>query len=62
MDGIVAGDFPAGAGDFAAVGAAGQPHTERERLSLLAQLGQLHRQGVLTDPEFAAQKAQILGE
>jgi len=50
------------AGDLVAVGAAGGPHTERERLSLLAQLGQLHRQGVLTDPEFAAQKAQILGE
>jgi hypothetical protein len=36
--------------------------SETERLSQLAQLGQLHRQGVLTDAEFAAQKAQILGQ
>jgi hypothetical protein len=27
----------------------------------LKQLGQLHQQGVLTDEEFAAQKAKILG-
>ena len=27
----------------------------------LRQLGQLHEQGVLTDQEFAAQKAKILG-
>ena len=27
----------------------------------LAQLAQLHEQGVLTDEEFAAKKAQILG-
>jgi hypothetical protein len=27
----------------------------------LQQLGQLHEQGVLTDEEFAAQKAKILG-
>jgi hypothetical protein len=27
----------------------------------LKQLGQLHEQGVLTDEEFAAQKAKILG-
>ena len=27
----------------------------------LKQLGQLHEQGVLTDQEFAAQKAKILG-
>jgi len=41
----------------------GQPaHGEAERLSLLTQLGQLHKQGVLTDAEFAQQKAQILGE
>jgi putative oligomerization/nucleic acid binding protein len=35
---------------------------DAERLNMLAQLGQLHRQGVLTDAEFAAQKAQILSE
>jgi hypothetical protein len=27
----------------------------------LKQLGQLHEQGILTDEEFAAQKAKILG-
>jgi Short C-terminal domain len=27
----------------------------------LKQLGELHRQGVLTDEEFAAQKAKLLG-
>jgi hypothetical protein len=27
----------------------------------LRQLGQLHEQGVLTDEEFAAQKAKVLG-
>jgi hypothetical protein len=35
---------------------------DAQRLSMLAQLGQLHRQGVLTDAEFAAQKAQFLSE
>jgi hypothetical protein len=35
---------------------------DAQRLSMLALLGQLHRQGVLTDAEFAAQKAQILSE
>jgi hypothetical protein len=40
----------------------GQPQSERERLRLLAQLAQLHNQGVLTDAEFAAQKAQILSQ
>jgi len=30
-------------------------------IAQLAQLGQLHEQGVLTDAEFAAQKAKILG-
>jgi hypothetical protein len=33
-----------------------------ERLDELTKLGQLHSQGVLTDAEFAAQKAQILRE
>jgi hypothetical protein len=31
-------------------------------MAALAQLGQLHRQGVLTDAEFAAEKARILAE
>jgi hypothetical protein len=30
-------------------------------IAQLTQLGQLHEQGVLTDAEFAAQKAKILG-
>lgn len=33
-----------------------------ERLDELEKLGQLHRQGVLSDAEFAAEKARILGE
>ena len=32
-----------------------------DAISQLQQLGQLHEQGVLTDEEFAAQKAKILG-
>jgi len=36
------------------------PQSESDRLSLLAQLGHLHSAGVLTDAEFAAQKARIL--
>ena len=32
-----------------------------EAIAELQQLGQLHEQGVLTDEEFAAQKAKILG-
>jgi hypothetical protein len=32
-----------------------------DTLDQLAKLGQLHDQGVLTDDEFAAQKAKILG-
>ena len=30
-------------------------------IALLKELGELHRQGVLTDEEFAAQKAKLLG-
>jgi Short C-terminal domain len=42
----------------------GQPGLagDAQRMEVLARLGQLHSQGVLTDAEFAAQKAQILGE
>jgi len=34
---------------------------EDDTLDQLAKLGQLHDSGVLTDEEFAAQKAKILG-
>jgi hypothetical protein len=33
-----------------------------QRIDNLAKLGQLHSQGVLTDAEFATEKARILGE
>ena len=32
-----------------------------DRIAELRQLGELHAQGVLTDEEFAAEKAKILG-
>lgn len=35
---------------------------DAERISELTKLGQLHSQGVLTDAEFAAEKARVLGE
>ncbi len=41
--------------------AAGQAG-EAQRISLLDQLGRLHNQGILTDTEFAAEKAQIIHE
>jgi hypothetical protein len=39
-----------------------EPSSSAERISELTNLGQLHSQGVLTDAEFAAEKARILGE
>ena len=33
-----------------------------DRINELKQLGELKEQGILTDEEFAAQKAKILGE
>jgi hypothetical protein len=33
---------------------------EDDRISALKQLGELHAQGILTDEEFAAEKAKIL--
>jgi len=33
----------------------------RDPIEQLKELGQLHEQGVLTDEEFAAQKAKLLG-
>ena len=44
------------------LGGQGVPAGEAQRIGLLAQVGQLHRQGILTDSEFAAQKAELLGE
>jgi hypothetical protein len=42
---------------------ASQGHSaSAERLDELEKLGQLHSQGVLSDAEFAAEKARILGE
>lgn len=38
------------------------PSADLQRMTALAQLGQLRGQGVLTDAEFAAQKARILSE
>jgi glucan-binding YG repeat protein len=32
-----------------------------DKIEQLKQLGQLHEQGILTDEEFAAQKAKLLG-
>jgi hypothetical protein len=39
--------------------AAAEP--QQDTLGMLTQLGQLHKDGVLTDAEFEAQKAKILG-
>jgi hypothetical protein len=33
-----------------------------EMITQLKQLAELHTQGILTDDEFAAQKAKLLGE
>jgi putative oligomerization/nucleic acid binding protein len=46
------------AGGAAAVGAAAGP--SQETLERLKQLGQLHEQGILTDEEFAREKAKLL--
>jgi hypothetical protein len=37
------------------------PQPEKSALDQLKELGELKQQGVLTDEEFAAQKAKILG-
>ena len=36
------------------------PAPEADRMDQLKQLGELHAQGILTDEEFAAEKAKIL--
>jgi hypothetical protein len=37
------------------------PEPAEDPIAQLKQLGELHAQGILTDEEFAAQKAKILG-
>ena len=61
---VVVRGVPAGAAAFGTSWnpAAGQTADEAQLVGLLTQLGQLHRQGILTDSEFAAQKAQLLDE
>jgi hypothetical protein len=58
------GGAPAGPRDEAAgrAGDRGGTLPEGERLRMLAQLGRLRSEGVLTDAEFKAQKARILAE
>jgi Short C-terminal domain len=41
--------------------AAPPPAAAPDPIEQLKQLGQLHEQGILTDEEFAAQKAKLLG-
>ncbi len=41
--------------------AAAAPAGEGSMIEQLKQLGELHEQGILTDDEFAAQKAKLLG-
>jgi Short C-terminal domain len=38
------------------------PDPETSHLAALAKLGELHSQGVLTDAEFAAEKARLIGQ
>ncbi len=45
----------------APMAAAPEAPVESDMLAQLQQLGDLHNQGILTDAEFAAQKAKILG-
>jgi hypothetical protein len=37
------------------------PAAAEDPIAKLKQLGELHAQGILTDEEFAAQKAKLLG-
>jgi hypothetical protein len=37
------------------------PAASEDPIAKLKQLGELHAQGILTDEEFAAQKAKLLG-
>jgi hypothetical protein len=51
---------------FRAAGASGVhiqgPDPEASHLAALAKLGELHSQGVLTDAEFATEKARLIGQ
>ena len=38
-----------------------EPEPEADPIEQLKQLGELHEQGILTEEEFAAQKAKLLG-
>jgi|SRR5689334_21532396 putative oligomerization/nucleic acid binding protein len=44
-----------------AAAAPGPAGPSSDAISQLKELGQLHEQGILTDEEFAAQKAKVLG-
>jgi hypothetical protein len=61
-DSAEARTFPADVISGTRQGGPGQPSPNAERISELTNLGKLHSQGVLTDAEFAAEKARILGE
>jgi hypothetical protein len=50
-----------GADLVSALAAAASPTPGDETLANLTRLGELHAQGVLTDDEFATQKARLLG-
>jgi hypothetical protein len=45
----------------ASAATAGAADAMAQQLALIAQLNELHQAGALTDAEFAAKKAQILG-
>ncbi len=61
QDAAIEGSYqqPAAAAPMPAAPPAGG--MSQDKINELQQLGQLHEQGVLTDEEFAAQKAKILG-
>ena len=52
---------PAQAAAPAPAAPAAAPQPPVDPMAQLKQLGELHAQGILTDEEFAAQKAKILG-
>ena len=58
QDAAIEGSYQQPAAPMPAAPAGGM---SQEKINELQQLGQLHEQGVLTDEEFAAQKAKILG-
>lgn len=56
----MSGQAPAAPAPAAPAPAAGAPSGGTD-LDMLQKLGELHAKGILTDEEFAAKKAQILG-